>query len=810
MRNSLISQFFYAVTSFLEPRKKIVLLVAGIIICLAGVRFYNTNLDLSIASLLPDSSKQLSRMGQLLDINPSSRVMMVEFSAVNDSYVGDMEKIAAALDVGLSEFMEEDTLKGLPLPGYLLQMLPYVFDQDTSAQLQGKITPEAINESVLGVHRAMSGLYGFAPKEYLRSDPLGFLSLFSKMVDPDLFQGTGFDPSTVQAYPVSADGKHLLLVLRPKSGMYDAENARDIMLLMEGKLKELLGPYDGKITTMVVGGPRYTAENAVTIERDLKLTISLSILFLAVIYLVTVRSLGIIWLMLTPVVAVVLAGSAMSLIWPQTAGLALGFGAAVLGMAEDYAVLIHFGLRRQNRAKPLVVGALARPMVFSASLCMSSFLVLLLSGIPALRQLGFFASCSLLVGLTLATIVLPYCPWMDKPPLPPEEAPCVDGLDKLNPNPITIIALWVLLLVGCAVGLQHIPFDSSVQKMGVNTEKIQAEIAELRSHWTKTHEPLVWTNSASTQDAALTQAAELAGYLRQQEGNLVFSLADILPPMHEQKKNIENWRKFMTANGESILTNLDKAAAANGFKPSAFKPFTDWLRQQLDTNFAAYDNITESSMLNLIYQAGMGDLLWWMSVYRDNEYHVLTFSTKGMPLEQLPPELGENTMLFSVDGLANAISTAFNQELTLLPIASVVCFILLFICFRKPLLVMLSCLPPLFGLASVVAWTFASGDNLTLSGAAAMTLVIGLGADYGIVMLHELAADSSIGAFRSILVSGLTTLAGLGVLILAEHPVLYQLGSVTFFGLSAEIFAVLLLVPFLCRGKKKKVETKNG
>jgi predicted RND superfamily exporter protein len=116
-------------------------------------------------------------------------------------------------------------------------------------------------------------------------------------------------------------------------------------------------------------------------------------------------------------------------------------------------------------------------------------------------------------------------------------------------------------------------------------------------------------------------------------------------------------------------------------------------------------------------------------------------------------------------------------------------------------LVLLACLPPLFGLASIVLWFLASGRAMTLPGAAALILVIGLGADYGIVMLHELRSHLRLGAFRSILVSGLSTLAGLGVLIFARHPVLQTLGGVTCFGLLAEMAAVLLIVPFLCKSR---------
>ena len=99
----------------------------------------------------------------------------------------------------------------------------------------------------------------------------------------------------------------------------------------------------------------------------------------------------------------------------------------------------------------------------------------------------------------------------------------------------------------------------------------------------------------------------------------------------------------------------------------------------------------------------------------------------------------------------------------------------------------------------MLTWLCVSGQSLTLPGAAALILVMGLGADYGILMLHELSSKLSFGAFKSILVSGLTTLSGIGVLILAEHPVLHELGKITFVGLISEMLAVLVIIPFLCK-----------
>jgi predicted exporter len=88
---------------------------------------------------------------------------------------------------------------------------------------------------------------------------------------------------------------------------------------------------------------------------------------------------------------------------------------------------------------------------------------------------------------------------------------------------------------------------------------------------------------------------------------------------------------------------------------------------------------------------------------------------------------------------------------------------------------------------------------LTLAGMAALPLVLGLAADHGIVVTHDLAHGMDLGVERAVLVASLTTLTGMGLLALAHHPALKAMGEVIFWGLLVEVPAALWLLPRLCR-----------
>lgn len=801
-------------------RRKTVLFVAALVLALAACRFYNLNLDTSLSALFPDSSPEMADTGRLLQYSPGTRVMLVELRAAEDGRNADMLAIGAKLRGALGSHLHQSGSAGLPEPRDLLNLLPQLFDAEMEDELARRFTPEAISDRLAALRAQMAGPLTFIPKKYLRDDPLGLIGLVTGRLPAGL-EGAGFMPSGPDfgglagggGAIMAEDGRRALVVLQPELGINDVYGAKKFMDALDGALGDVLGEYPG-ISAIASGGLRFTAENTAAIESDLKLTVSLSIFFIALIYLFTVRSFGAIWLLLTPVAAVIFAGSAMSALWPATAGLALGFGAAVLGLAEDYAVLVHFALRRNPERRALAVGALARPMVFSAGLCISSFCVLMFSGIPALRQMGFFAAFSLFAGLLIAVFVLPCCPFMDRPRIAGSGRDdgsgggSGPGLANLRPRLLPTLLIAAACLSVCAAGFARVPFDAGFQNLGANSRELQDELMELRSRWGASAEPDVWVSSGADLDAALAESARLKrGLAGLSPGSgAVFSLSDMLPPERERRENEKRWNGFVERNGRELAERLDSAAVRNGFKPGAFAGFAAWFRASGVTgeNMNGAER-AGAAPLELLKRAGMGELVWWMLVERDGEAHVLSFdfsgkSGSGAKLSGAAGLLaGGKSVLLSSTAVAQSLNDAFEREKHLLPLAGLVCLALLALCFRKFRLIALAALPPLFGLASVLVWLWLSGSALNLAGAAALTLVIGLGADYGIVMLHELASDLSLGAFKSILVSGLTTLAGLGVLILAKHPVLHALGSITFFGLLAEMAAVLLIVPFLCK-----------
>ena len=387
------------------------LLLAAATALVMGLSFWLTcdlKLDKSLKALLPDSSAAFGQSAELLDLTPFSRVMLVQLTAGEAGAAHLLSLAADQFTDGLNPALIQtlNLSDDWPEAEALMALLPALCDQGCLNYLTA-FDDQAKISAALGVLKdELSGPGGLADF-FWRADPLNWRGeLFRHFPS----SGSWPRPDPLVGYPLSKDGRHLLIVLKPLASMNDAAGSLAIM----AELERLIDKLPQGLSAQVVGAHRHTAANASAIERDLALTLSLALILILAIYLLLVRSFGAFWLFLTPAVAVMLAAAGLSLSFPVVSGLALGFGAGVLGIAEDYAVHVHFALRRA-RDKTGALNHVARPLLMSTLLCVAGFGVLLFSSIPAIRQLAFFSAAAIVAGYLWAMAVLPHCPGMDSP-----------------------------------------------------------------------------------------------------------------------------------------------------------------------------------------------------------------------------------------------------------------------------------------------------------------------------------------------------------------------------------------------------------
>ncbi|NCB23483.1 MAG: hypothetical protein EOM56_11725 [Deltaproteobacteria bacterium] len=743
--------------------------------------------DSSSLAFFPDDAPQLRRMAKALDVSPASGLLFIDLSTERHGGKYALASVADALVGDLPPDMAERVgAVGMPDARALMALLPYFTDEATLAQLQRAAADAQIDTSVRAARDNLNSLLAAGPaQEWLRADPLGLRQHVLSRLPAEHAWAM---PDPVLGYPVSADGKHLLLVLRPAHSLHDVSAAARLMGAIHASMQQHLAP---DMQGLVVGGHRHSAVNAQVIQRDVTNIVFFSMLGFVLVYALLVRSRGVLWLMLVPAFAASFALGGMTLLSPVLSGLALGFGASVLGVAEDYAVHMHFALR-SGQSTETVLEHITPPLFQGYLVNASGFAVLLLSGIPAVRQLALFALLTLSAGFALAVIVLPVCPWFNTPPLPVHK----QNTEPRQPAPLRVFACVFSLLLLCYALFSIVRVDVSPRTMGAGMAQLQQDGEKLKAIWGSRDSNILVVEGKTTAEALANGRAVADALRRLEPKNKLGTLTDVWPSQDQAQANVQRWQTFIKAEGARVRALLASAAQRYGFTAEAFAPFTHLLESPVvDFDLAALRAAGLGEMVDVFLPAPKAD---------DPTARLLLFTSNKADVSQLALTLAEQTTALAPGELETTLLQQFDMEKRLVPLAWLACLALLFLYFRDVRRTLLASLPPLCSVACILAWMSITGHPLTLAGMAAMPLVLGLAADHGIVVTHDLVSGVKMGVERAVVVSSLTTFTGMGLLALAQHPALKAMGEVIFWGLIVEVPVALWLLPKLCRVEGKQ------
>jgi predicted exporter len=773
----------------LAPRKTL-LLAATIAILVAGLFGFRTlHLQENIASMLPESGG-VAEDFQLLQQAPFARKVVITLSGPEgvapEALAEAADRLAAALDPALFPVVvdgPDERLMGQMVP-WLLTALPNLATEQDLTGLRARLDEAGVREGLRESYRSLLGPEGWALKGLIRQDPLGLHRLaLEKLRHLNLVPGARL----AQGHFLSADGRSTLLVAETPVAMTDSAGAGRLLAAFT-QAKDALP--DG-VTATLVSGHRYTVANARAIQGDLWRILTCSTVALILLFLLFLRSLRAVFVFLVPVSVVCLAAVAVGLVFNEVSAMTIGFGAVLLGIAVDFGLHVYFALRRGGEAAADIVGAVARPVVFGALTTVAAFAVLLFSDLPGQRQLAVFSITGIVAALLLALLVLPHLLRTGGETPRPIAQPSRWGGRR-------IVAIWLLLLAVAGWQATRVTIDGDLRGMNLIPEELAADEARVRQTWGQVRsQAMVWALGADLEQALATNARVFEGLKTDDRIGSPVSLAPLLPPDAEQAENRQRWREFWQGpEGRSILATLDNEAAALRFSAGAFAPFRESLANPAPPVTAA-----------ALREIGMGEVVdSLMTTLEDGRVGVLNL------IAETPETLAatetalaglEDVRLVAQGRFREEVSAAIEKDFSrFILFAGLVVVGLLAVLFRRPGKILAALVPVVTGLVMMFGIMGMLGLTFNLFNIIAAILVIGLGVDYGIFMVHRQEEGIDRATGQAVLVSGLTTLAGFGALVLARHPALHSIGVTVLLGIGTAIPAALLVIPALYQVEK--------
>lgn len=779
MKSAAVFEICYA---WLALRRRALFLVCTGLLVVCGASMLQLKVRDDVGVMLPDSS-ELQRSLTLMEMAPFSRTVFIELHAQSPTVTTDR---LVALATGVSKMLTASRFTALlpdggslPRPENLMRLLPSLTGDATLAALEARITPAAMQQRMGENYAALLGMNSMFSKAFIQVDPLGFLEVLpAKLKSLNLFGGARLR----DGFLLKPDGRTLLLMLGTDVPVTDAGQSEQLMAEI-GQALETLPP---AVDATVLSGHRYALANAGTIKHDLRRIFAVSSVGLLLIFGVFIRSRDVVWIALLPGAVLLMAGAVMTWCYDAVSGITLGFGAVLLGITVDFALHVWFAMRHAGLPPGQAVSRVARPVLYGAATSVGAFVALATSDIPGIRQLAVFALAGLMAGLWLALLVLPQ---LVRPGRLLSARPEQPTRGRWHPvlTVVTAIILGVGLWTGSGVGMNR-----QLRSVGMVTEALRQDERHIRENWGGARDSAVLFAEGNTLEEALARNHQLAGVLAMRlPDSGAASLASLWPPAEVQRANRARWSHFVAEHGAGIAAGLTAIGSVYGFSRQAFDPFLRFL-QQSPVPLTA----------EALEKAGLESMDALFHIQRDGRHYFLTMLPDSSELRDFAVAGGlpQGVTLVSTPLLGSMLGQAISKDFVMF--VAVACgsmFLLLCLFFRKAGFALLAMVPLLSGLVGVLLMLRFSGGAFNLFNVAALPLVIGLGADYGIFMVCKLRSAHDHGTSQAVLVSGLTTVAGFGALVMARHPSLHTLGLTVLVGVGVAIPVALLLVPALYR-----------
>lgn len=726
------------------------------------------------------------------------------------------DRMAAAMRLipGLEDVRDTyDTADWKEVYSELQRQLPELMDAEALRGVASRLSESSLGERLAWLKKSMSQPQGMVLKDVAASDPVGLGDVVAERLRA-LQSGVG-DARIVDGRLTSPDGRHVLISAAP--GFRSSEVGKGAAL-MDHVLAAARGVErefpDGQVRVSITGAHRTSVDNAEMIRRDTAVTSVAATVLIALLVMGTFRRRWLAPLSLVPT-ALGALGAMVAMHWvaDTVSAVALGCGSILAGVTVDYGSYVlyesddaPFG----NRAAfARGVGNLIPAILFGSLTSSVAFLVMLMSPVMGHRHLGAFGSIGVMLAALLTIVWLPI--------LVPAGRKTGVGTSSDPRLPLTAFMerlfawrarhwKWILAVIvgGTAlsgVGVARLTFDGDLQRLNGVRRETREDEERVRQIWGKALSLTLVVVDGPTAEEALQKHERVEAVLRRllREGRVesYSSIATLVPSAATRAENQKAWAAFWTAERRrSVEEGLARASAPLGFRAEAFGPFLERLR----AGSAGIEpwKVTKGAVERLV-----GD--YWKEeggrIYLSTPVKVRDVATLIEVREALRREVPD-ARVANRAAMAERLSKVASEALPRFALwTGLLNAVLLFLLLGRVVLVAITLLPLLSGILWTVGVQGWLGMPIDMANFIFVVFVIGVGGDYSLFLvlasLEPLRgkAERAASTGGAVTLCALTTLVGVGVLILARHPALFSVGCTAVLGILLSLGATLFLVP---------------
>lgn len=779
----------------------------AVVAVLSGIGLYRLRIDTDVIGLLPTDDRVIADAVDILKSHPISNRVVIDVGLRHEdvsllvAYGRRVEEALAQSGLFKSVGNRSVASQFANLLIYISDRLPVLF---SAAELEEKVGPllegQRIEARLKHLYGKLLELDSIGQAAFISKDPLGLRDLI-------LARLSQLAPSkNIRIYRgnlISADGRHLLVMVDPAAQGTDTAAARRIRDLLDG-LSAAFSREDqnaeNPVTLTPTGAYRAALDNESMIRRDVQKAIFLTTLGIVALLVFAFPRPLVGLFSLLPAVAGTLTGFfVFSLFYHSISLMVLGFGGAIISITVDHGIayLLFVDRPRQTRGRHAAeevwqIGLMAVLTTVGA------FAVLSLSGFPIFEQLGLFTALGIGLSFVFIHTVFPRIfPVM--PPARRRRVPIQKLIAEIR-MPGTWAA-WTALAFGVGMLFFARPeFNVSLAAMNSMEKESLAAEKLVSDTWggilDHIYLMIEGKNISALQDRsdqalALMEKDLSSGFL-----SSGFTTSMIFPGPQRSRMNLQAWLTFWTpVRIHALEKEITAAARRLGFTPQAFDPFLSILR---GGDVETRDGIP-AAFFPMVNIARIGTRTAWAqvsTVTAGPSYDGRVFFKKYSPLGKT-----FDPTLFSQE-LGSILFHTFLKMLTIIGIC-VVIFLLLFFVDAK--LTLIALLPVVFAFVSTLGTLHLLGRSLDIPSLMLSIVVFGMGIDYSLFLVrsYQRYGDPAHPHFvlirTSVFLAAASTMVGFGALCTAQHAMLRSVGVTSLLGIGYSFIGAFAILPALLR-----------
>ncbi len=714
-------------------------------------------------------------------------------------------------------------------------------------ELAARLSDAGIRTHVSELKRQLLTPQGMAVKELAKLDPLGLSTIFLDRLNAS--RGS-LNVDWTSGYYLSRDHRLLLILAEPVRPPQNIQFNRRLAVEADGAVakalagwKDIAGADGPPPPQVVVGGPYLTAQgDEALIRHDMLVNIVTSALGVFLLFLFAFRRVGALLFAFVPLLCGLVLTFGFSAVAMGTLSSATSIVAALLiGLGIDF-VIVSYGRYVELRstgadletALAEMGGNCGGAVVAGAVTTAATFYAFTFTKFLGLRQTGLLTGTGILLCAVAVLLLLPaMLAWSDargrrkhaesKLVLRSFGAQRLTSFCMRRPGAALAIGLAATVALGAAA--TRVRFDESMKTMRPQGNRGIDVAVEVGQHFGSGFDYMIVEVAGRTPEEVIERSARVARSAQALVGEGILygynGVTSLIPPREQQDQALA-WLDGERRNGTLDLARIrgifDQALTAQGLRPEPFEPGLGLFARAVGLSgpigLADFNGSKQTRLLleRYLKQTPAG---WKGALYL---YPPANRWRREAPRQVLAlgHDLGSPAIISGVNIINERVRALVLRDAWLAGIlGTVLVAVILGFDFRSLSDALLALSPLLVGIIWMVGGMALLGIQMNFINIFVTTMIIGIGTDYGIYIVHRYrevrgkpGADFELGlreTGKAVAAAAMSTLVGFGSIIFSHYPGLQSTGKVAILGsLSTSLVAITLLPALLSWRERRR------